>query len=119
VVRKSRQKEADGAADAGPMQIEWSEAEGLKLGRVVKAVGVAAGAPVQRRVDEGVWGLWKQTSAKRSEARRECCGWVSDFMQRGQERWGTELELWGCETFDNGHRSTALGTAPQRVRCSG
>jgi hypothetical protein len=50
-VRKSRQKEAAGAADAGPMQIEWSEAEGLKLGGVVKAAGVAAGAPVQRRVD--------------------------------------------------------------------
>jgi hypothetical protein len=30
-VRKSRQKEAAGAADAGPMQIEWSEAEVLKL----------------------------------------------------------------------------------------
>jgi hypothetical protein len=50
-VRKSRQKEAAGAADAGPMQIEWIEAEGLKLGRVAKAAGVAVGAPVQRRVD--------------------------------------------------------------------
>jgi hypothetical protein len=29
-VRKSRQKEAAGAADAVLMQIEWSEAEGLK-----------------------------------------------------------------------------------------
>jgi len=50
-VRKSRQKEAAGAADAGLMQIEWSEAEGLKLGGVVKAAGVAAGAAVQTRVD--------------------------------------------------------------------
>jgi hypothetical protein len=31
-VRKSRQKEAAGAADAVLMQIEWSEAEVLKLG---------------------------------------------------------------------------------------
>ena len=30
-VRKSRQKEAAGAADAGFMQIEWSEGEVLKL----------------------------------------------------------------------------------------
>jgi len=30
-VRKSRQKEAAGAADAGHMQIEWSEEEVLKL----------------------------------------------------------------------------------------
>jgi len=36
-----------------------------------------------------------------------------------QERWRTELELWGGESFDNGHRSAALGTAPQRVRCRG
>jgi len=50
-VRKSRQKEAAGAADAGLMQIEWSEAEGLKLGGVVKAAGVAASAPVQRGVE--------------------------------------------------------------------
>jgi hypothetical protein len=34
------------------MQIEWSEAEGLKLAGVVKAAGVAAGASVQRRVDD-------------------------------------------------------------------
>ena len=51
-VRKSRQKEAAGAADAGLMQIEWSEAEGLKLAGVVKAAGVAAGASVQRGVDD-------------------------------------------------------------------
>jgi hypothetical protein len=58
-VRKSRQKEAAGAADAGLMQIEWSEAEGLKLAGVGKAAGVAAGAPVQGRVDgrsEPRWG---------------------------------------------------------------
>src|SRR5579864_7153205 len=34
-----------------------------------------------------------------------------------QERWRTKLELCGCESFDDGHRSAALGTAPQRVRC--
>ena len=50
-VRKSRQKEAAGAADAGVMQIEWSEAEGLKLAGVGKTTGVAAGAPVHGRVD--------------------------------------------------------------------
>ena len=32
-VRKSRQKEAAGAADAGLMQIEWSEAEGCRSSR--------------------------------------------------------------------------------------
>jgi len=33
-VRKSRQKEAAGAADAGHMQIEWSQGELLKLAGV-------------------------------------------------------------------------------------
>jgi hypothetical protein len=52
-VRKSRQKEAAGAADAGLMQIEWSERGVQKFTGVVKAAGVATGAPVQRRVDGG------------------------------------------------------------------
>ena len=50
-VRKSRQKEAAGAADGGLMEIEWSETEGLKLAGVVKVATVAGGAPVQRRAD--------------------------------------------------------------------
>ena len=33
-----------------------------------------------------------------------------------QERWRTELELCRCESFDDGHRSAALGTVPQRMR---
>ena len=35
----------------------------------------------------------------------------------GQERWRTKLELCGCESFDDGHRSAALGATPQRVGC--
>src|SRR5438105_2674281 len=35
---------------------------------------------------------------------------------RGQQRWRTELELCRCESFDDGHRSAAVRTAPQRVR---
>ena len=42
------------------------------------------------------------------------CGRVTS-CSRGQERWRTELELYRCESFDDGHRSAALGTAPQRV----
>ncbi len=44
------------------------------------------------------------------------CGQVIS-CSRGQEWWRTELELCGCESFDDGHRSAALGAAPQRVRC--
>jgi hypothetical protein len=35
----------------------------------------------------------------------------------GQEWWRTELELRRGESFDDGHRSATVGTAPQRVRC--
>ena len=44
------------------------------------------------------------------------CGGVSS-CSRGPERWRTELELCGCESLDDGHRSAAVGTAPQRVCC--
>ena len=44
-VRKSRQKEAAGAADAGLMQIEWSEGEVLKFAGVVKAVAADSAQP--------------------------------------------------------------------------
>ena len=56
-VGKSRQKEAAGAADAGLMQIEWSEGEGLKLVGVgteaEKEVGEGVGAGVEDGVKEG------------------------------------------------------------------
>ena len=59
--------------------------------RVVKAGGVAAGAAMRARVDgrselrrgqgEDVWVSRGHTSARRSEARRQCGEWASDFMQ--------------------------------------
>jgi len=60
-VRKRRQKEAAGAADAALMQIEWSEGEVLKLARVgteaEKEVGECVGAGVDSRVEDGEWGF--------------------------------------------------------------
>ena len=59
----------------------------------------------------------RHTSARRAEARQQCgCGRVIS-CSRDQERWRTKLELCRGESFDDGHRSAALGTAPQRVRC--
>ena len=49
-VRKSRQKEAAGAADAVLMQIEWSE------GEVLKSAGVGTEAEVE------VWRAWEGES---------------------------------------------------------
>ena len=69
-VRKGRQKEAAGSADAGPMQIEWSEPEGLKLGGAVKAAGGAACAPVQRRAHGGDGGIWSRRQHRLAAALR-------------------------------------------------
>jgi hypothetical protein len=60
-VRKSRQKEAAGAADAGLMQIEWSEGEVLKLA----GVGTEAEEEVRERVGARIDG------GKRCERGRE------------------------------------------------
>ena len=65
------------------------------------------------------WGMKKLSSGDGDTLRRDAvrradsavCGRVIS-CSRGQERWRTELELCGCESFDNDHRSTALGTAP-------
>ena len=46
-------------------------------------------------------------------ADRAVCGRVISYG-RDQERWRTELELCCGESFDDGHRFAALGTAPQR-----
>ena len=49
-VRKSRQKEAAGA-DAGLMEIEWSEGEVLKLAGVVREAEEEVGGHVGARID--------------------------------------------------------------------
>ena len=50
-VRKSRQKEAAGAADAGLMQIGWSEGEVLKLAGVGTEAEEGARKGVGARID--------------------------------------------------------------------
>jgi hypothetical protein len=51
-VRKSRQKEAAGAVDAGLMQIECSEQRVSKLAGVAKAAAEGPDAAVQTRGDD-------------------------------------------------------------------
>jgi hypothetical protein len=90
-VRKSRQKEAAGAADAGRMQIEWSEEEVLKLAGVGTEAEVEVVESVGRRIDGGKrWDTGREVGM-RSEAGRtgaeggEPCRvfelWASSFMQ--------------------------------------
>jgi hypothetical protein len=89
-VRKSRQKEAAGAADAGLMQIEWSEAEVLKLA----GVGMEAEEEVRERVGASIDGRKRcdrgrevgigsgagRRGAERGEPCRVCELWESSFM---------------------------------------
>ena len=89
-VRKSRQKEAAGAADAGLMQIEWSEGEVLKLAGVgteaEKEVGEGVGAEVdsrrrcERGREVGIGSGAERTVAERGEPCRVFELWASSFM---------------------------------------
>ena len=67
-----------------------------------------------KKVSRGDGDTLRRDAVKRADS--AVCGRVIS-CSRGQERWRTELELCGCESFDDGHRSTALGTAPQRMCC--
>src|ERR1700684_493038 len=91
-VRKSRQKEAAGAADAVLMQIEWSEAEVLKSAgvgteaevEVVESVGMRIDGGRRRGTGRGV-GIRSgagRTGAERGEPRRVFELWRSGFMSQ-------------------------------------
>jgi len=90
-VRKSRQKEAAGAADAGLMQIEWSEAEVLKLA----GVGTEAEEEVRERVGARIDG------GKRGERGGEV-GMGSGAGRTGAERGEA------CSVFELGASSFML-----------
>jgi hypothetical protein len=89
-VRKSRQKEAAGTADAGLMQIEWSEGEVLKLVGVdteaEEEVGERVGARIdgRKRCDRGCEvGIGSGAGRTRAERGEPCGGfelWASRFM---------------------------------------
>src|SRR3989442_12400345 len=89
-VRKSRQKEAAGAADAGLMQIEWSEGEVLKLAGVdteaEEKVRERVGARIdgrkrcERGREVGMGSGVGRTGAERGEPCRVFELWESSFM---------------------------------------
>src|SRR6266852_5943916 len=89
-VRKSRQKEAAGAADAGLMQIEWSEGEVLKLagvgteeeGEVGECVGarIDRGKRCDRGREAGIGSGARRTGRGRGEPCRGFELWSSSFM---------------------------------------
>jgi hypothetical protein len=123
-VRKSRQKEAAGAADAGLMQIEWSEGwrssressrpveeEPVPLCKDESMAEVSRGGD-RKKMSGGNGDTLRRDARKRAD--RVGCGRVIS-CSRGQERWRAELELCRGEAFDDRHGPTALGTAPQRV----
>ena len=89
-VRKSRQKEAAGAADAGPMEIEGSEEEVSKwagVGREAeegarKRVGarIDGGRRCERGHEVGIGAGSGRTGAERGAPCRVCELWASRFM---------------------------------------
>jgi hypothetical protein len=91
-VRKSRQKEAAGAADAGHMQIEWSGEGVLKLAGVGTEVreevsgGVGARIDGRNRCDRGrevgIGSGARRTGVERGKPCRGFEVWASIFMQQ-------------------------------------
>ena len=129
-VRKSRQKEAAGAADAGLMQIEWSKGEVLKL----TAVGTETEEVVDERVGwqsmvehdvrkDAQWGSDQEQGGRgRSAGNRaefSSCGRAVSCRRSDQPWWRTELDLSSGKSFDDRHRSATLGATPKRVRLLG
>jgi hypothetical protein len=89
------------------------EKEPAQLRKDESMVEVSLGGD-RKKTSGGNGDTLRRDALKRADS--AVCGRVFS-CSRGQERWRTELELGCCESFDNDHRSTALGTAPQRVRC--
>jgi hypothetical protein len=83
-VRKSRQQEAAGAADAGLMQIEWSEGEMLKLGGVSTEAEEGAREGRGARIDIG-----KRCDRERAVGMGSGAGWPG--TGRGEPCGGFEL----------------------------
>ena len=91
-VRKSRQKEAAGAADAVPMEIEWSEGEVLGLAGVSTEVeertceGVETRIDIRKRCDRergvGIGSGVRRTGAERGEPCEGLELWASSFMSQ-------------------------------------
>jgi len=91
-VRKSRQKEAAGAADAGHMQIERSEGEVLKLAGVGTEAeeevreGVGARIDGRRRYDRRRAAGFASGAGRTGTGRGEPCGvfelWASGLMRQ-------------------------------------
>jgi len=125
-VRKSRQKEAAGAADAVLMQIEWSEAEVLKSAGVGTEAEVEVVESVGRRIDGGKRrdtgrevgiksraGRTGRSAVNRAEF--SSCGEAVSCRSGEQPWWRTELGLSCGKSFDDRHRSTTPGATPKRV----
>jgi hypothetical protein len=91
-VRKSRQKEAAGAADAGLMQIEWGAGEVLKLAGVGTEAERGGPESVAARMDGGkrrdrgrevgIRSGARRMGAERGEPCRVCELWARHFMRQ-------------------------------------
>jgi hypothetical protein len=89
-VRKSRQKEAAGTADAGLMEIEWGAGEVLRLAGVGTEAERGGPEGVSGRIDGGkrsdrgrevgIGVGAGRTGAERGEPCRVCEWWASRFM---------------------------------------
>src|ERR1700724_1471928 len=119
-------KEAARAADAGPMQVEWSEGPVLSRGETVlqgtthdtMRAEIGYGEKVSRRLwskklEEGIGLTARHREAKRLEGRRvfELERVVS--CRNADPWWRSKFDFGSGEPFDELHWSTAFRAAPK------
>ena len=120
------------AADAGAMQIEWSGGVACRCAGVVRRSTTADTMGGKAGYDERM--LWKECLKKPEE---EICSAISQEATDPAEtregfelervasccsrehRWRTKLDFSSGESFDDHHRATTIGAAPEIARVVG
>jgi len=116
------------AADAGPMGIEWEETAVWSVAESVRksTAGDAGNGLGQESIEEEALrklrmefcsGL-RRRETEHAERRGGFGLERSVSCGRSEQRWRTKLDFCSREPFDDHHRSTTLGTAPETVRAS-
>lgn len=114
------------AADADPMEIEWSDGLVWRCAGAVRrsiaddTVRSAAGyskailrGESLRKAEEEIGSAIRRRVANRGEARRVLLLWKVVSCGSGEHRWRTKLYLGRGEPFDDHHRSSTLGAEPK------
>ena len=119
------------AADAGPMEIEWGETAVQSVAEAVRwsmaddngnwLVRKSIAETALRKLEEEICFAATRTGTEHAETREglELERVVSCGSGEQRWRWRTKLDFCSRKPFDDHHRSTTQGAAPEVVRATG